>query len=512
MDARYIAVLEIGSSKVKGAVARRDSDGTTLVATHEVPAVNCVRHGRVQNVQEVAARADEVLRRLENDPAVAPRHITRLRIALGGRSVSSVHAVADVRLPAEVEITDETVARLKRDAVASLPADRHILAVLPRSFTVDGAQVSRPVGTFGTSIHADMTVVLASPDNRTNLDRVRLTGGGSQGTPVERVYIPRQLAIARMALTPSEQQIGVALVDMGSETTTISIHREGSLQALVTLPMGGRNITRDLATGLSITEEQAEYIKTNQASAIPDPQLDTTAEAHEISSYTQARAGEIIANVMHRIEQAGFKNADLPGGIVLTGRASRMRRMAELFETQTKMRVRTAPADNSVSPGNTGLDPLDSLDIMALVAWPDADNGESDLTELPSRKEPEDDVFSHKDDSEEYDDYNRKRPTHGRNWRGDDDFDDNNLLKDDDKIEREREEREKRRRHEEEKERRRKEKGEIKLNKGNIDKPENEPDTDPDNGGRFGRLRNIITSLGKGFMGNKGPQDIDDDL
>ena len=87
MNARFIAVLEIGSSKVKGAVARTDSDGgATFVAMHEVKTINCVRHGRVQNVQEVAARVEEVLRRLENDPAVAPRKIKRLRIAFGGRS------------------------------------------------------------------------------------------------------------------------------------------------------------------------------------------------------------------------------------------------------------------------------------------------------------------------------------------------------------------------------------------------------------------------------------------
>lgn len=74
MDAKHIAVLEIGSSKVKGAVARVDTDGgATLLAMHEIKTLNCVRHGRVQNVQEVAARVEEVIRRLENDPAVADR-------------------------------------------------------------------------------------------------------------------------------------------------------------------------------------------------------------------------------------------------------------------------------------------------------------------------------------------------------------------------------------------------------------------------------------------------------
>ena len=334
MNARFIAVLEIGSSKVKGAVARTDSDGgATLVAMHEVKTINCVRYGRVQNVQEVAARVEEVLRRLENDPAVAPRKIKRLRIAFGGRSLTSVHSEADAKLPAEVEITDEIIERLKRDAVFGLPADRHCVDVLPRSFNVDGAEVaSNVVGMFGRNIHAAMTVILAAPDNRTALERVRL---GAEGSQIERVYIPRQLAIARMALTPSEQQLGCALVDFGAETTTLSIHRDGVLHTLVTLPMGGRNITRDLAAGLSITEEQAEYIKTAQAAAIPDPQADTAGEAKEINSYSQARAGEIIANIVHRIEQAGFKTSELTAGIVLTGRASRMRRMPELLDRKS---------------------------------------------------------------------------------------------------------------------------------------------------------------------------------
>lgn len=408
MNARFIAVLEIGSSKVKGAVARTDSDGgATLVAMHEVKTINCVRHGRVQNVQEVAARVEEVLRRLENDPAVAPRKIKRLRIAFGGRSLTSVHSEADAKLPAEVEITDEIIERLKRDAVFGLPADRHCVDVLPRSFNVDGAEVaSNVVGMFGRNIHAAMTVILAAPDNRTALERVRL---GAEGSQIERVYIPRQLAIARMALTPSEQQLGCALVDFGAETTTLSIHRDGVLHTLVTLPMGGRNITRDLAAGLSITEEQAEYIKTAQAAAIPDPQADTAGEAKEINSYSQARAGEIIANIVHRIEQAGFKTSELTAGIVLTGRASRMRRMPELFETQTKMKVRIAPADNSVRPGNTEADPVDSLDVMALAAWPLPQAQGSDLTEIPARDE-EDPHATITVDTREIDEYSGYDP------------------------------------------------------------------------------------------------------
>lgn len=412
-----------------------------------------------------------------------------------------------------MQITQDTIERLKRDVVATMPADKHIVAVLPRTFTVNGATVDRPVGMYGTTIHAEMTVVLASHDNITNLDRVPLARAAADGSTgegdVERIYIPRQLALADMALTPSEQQLGVVLVDMGSETTTISIHRQGALQAIVTLPMGGRNITRDIATGLSITEEQAEYIKVSQASAIPDPRTDTTADAREVSSYTQARAGEIIANVLHRIEQAGFKNADLPAGIVLTGRASRMRRMTELFETQTQMRVRTAPADNRVSPGNTGVDPIDSLDIMSLIAWPLADDDADCLSELPKA------AATATDADTDYLDDPRYRTSAGTTtrttggWRTDDDLDDDNLLRDDDEVERKRRDEEERRRREEERLRRRREQN--KSTNGLIDEEEEEyPEDETEHSSRFGKLRDWVTGIGKGFIGSRGPEDIDD--
>ena len=447
MDARYIAVLEIGSSKVKGAVARVDSDGAaTLVATHEVKTINCVRHGRVQNVQEVAARVEAVLRRLENDQAVAPRKIRRLHIALGGRSVCSVHTAVDVRLPAESETTAETIERLKRDAIVELPANRSVLAVLPRSFNVDGAEVSKVVGMFGRNIHSEMTVILAAPDNRTNLERVRMTSQGPDGdVAVERIYVPRQLALARMALTPSEQQLGVVLVDLGAETTTVSIHRGGALHTLVTLPMGGRNITRDIATGLSITEEQAEYIKTAQAAAIPDAQADgASTEAREINSYAQARAGEIIANVIHRIEQAGFKTSELTAGIVLTGLP--------------------APA------------------------------GEHTYTD--EEEEPADDYRTTVD---------RRRVGESARRRRDIDIDDNDLLTDDpdddddDAYVRRSEKKKK------------KVKEPRRRDELTDDMDDEEEGADiPDTGSRFGGMRRFISKLGRGIIGTPGPDDIDE--
>ena len=53
---------------------------------------------------------------------------------------------------------------------------------------------------------------------------------------------------------------GVALVDMG-EDATLSIFKDGELQATSVLPLGGDHITKDIAIGLKTSTENADQIK-----------------------------------------------------------------------------------------------------------------------------------------------------------------------------------------------------------------------------------------------------------
>lgn len=54
---------------------------------------------------------------------------------------------------------------------------------------------------------------------------------------------------------------GVALVDMGGGSTTLSIFKDGELQATSVLPLGGDHITKDIAIGLKTSTENADQIK-----------------------------------------------------------------------------------------------------------------------------------------------------------------------------------------------------------------------------------------------------------
>lgn len=377
MDTKHIVALEIGSSKIKGLAASVGELGDIqVIAIEEIRVNDCVRYGKIQNVQEVSAHVNDIIRKLENNPQIAPRKITDIFVSLGGRSLATVMAQAQAKFPNAVEITAETIDRLKRDASFGLVTDKTNLGMLPHAFFVDNSEVKNIVGTVGTHIRAEFSTIVISPVICRNLELIKFDDHS-----LRLINIVRPIALADLVLTSSERQLGCALVDCGAETTTITIYKDDALQSIITLPIGSRNITRDLMSGLSMTEESAEMAKARSGSAMSS---DTTNSTDiEVNNYISARAGEIVANILHQIEVAGFKSQSLPAGIILTGGGARLRNFDRLIENQSKMPVRMAAIDSSLKFKGSNLDRNANIDILAIAKYA-ADNFEVNcLTAIP---------------------------------------------------------------------------------------------------------------------------------
>ena len=87
MEQKYIVALEIGSSHIRAAVGTVNDDGVlTLLAVEDDYAVEIVRYGTIQNVEEVSNRVKSLMRRLENYQNIHPRKIKGVYISIGGRS------------------------------------------------------------------------------------------------------------------------------------------------------------------------------------------------------------------------------------------------------------------------------------------------------------------------------------------------------------------------------------------------------------------------------------------
>lgn len=381
METKTVAAIEIASSKVKGALGQIDSEGhLTILAVEEISGINNVRYGRVQNVREVSADINEIIHRLEETPGVKPRRIIGLGVSLGGRSLSGVPASASLRFPQGCEITEKQVTRLAHEAARDLMGDRPIEATVPRVFYVNNVLVRNPVGNFGESFRGEFMLISCGKETRQNLDRIKY-----EDIPDENIsYIIRPTAIADMVLTPEEKELGAAVVDLGAETTTVAVYKDGTPAFLCTIPMGARLMTLDLSTGLSLTEESAEQLKKNY-SRNPD-----VANGELVEGYINARAGEIAANVLAQLSSAGF-NASSLSGIVITGGGANCKEFASQLTAQGKTSVRRAVMPEGLLFRTGGRNNPDNIDIVALL-WSAARKLRYNcLSELP-QPEPEPDM------------------------------------------------------------------------------------------------------------------------
>ncbi len=324
---RYAVGLDIGTHSVRCVVAHQDDAGTapTIIGLGEAMN-NGLRKGVVVNLVTVAQAIDKALEEAER---VSGHQVANATISVNGAHILGMSSRGVVAVGSRGhEINEDDLARAEDAAIlVQLPANREILDVTPRSFRLDDQDNIRdPIGMTGVRLEVDAHVITAlSPNIRNLLKVTEMTH-----TKVNRT-IPAGLAAAHAALNEQQRENGVLLVDIGHATTNLVVYEEGDLQHLAVIPMGGVNITNDLAVGLKVDLEIAEKVKLSHALASPQLRKATEkkttlkhgSETHEfdlgqIDFIVEARLEEIFELVNAELQTIG-KLAKLPGGVVITG-------------------------------------------------------------------------------------------------------------------------------------------------------------------------------------------------
>lgn len=437
---RYIVAFEIGSSKIRGAIGSVDNSGVVdVIAVEEEKLTDKVRYGCIQNV-DVSIALGHIAERLQSYPRIEPRQITGVYVALGGRTLTSRTVDVNLSLPAETEITTPIINDLSQQAKAAIGGERDVVDVVPVRFNVDNKTQATPIGSYGQTVGARMTVLSCAPQMKRMLrrviyERLGLTING---------YIPRVIAEASMTLTDDERRLGCMFADFGAETTSVAIYKNGAPLYVATLPMGSRNITLDL-TALNYIEERAEEIKKVSGNAMHQETMrrkgpGESIDYSEINNYVHARADEIIANIMAQMEYAGVRDTDLPGGIIIVGGGARLRGFNELLAQQSKMKVRQGAPTASVRITDGSIDRTEIVDVISILVAAAGMPPAECLTPMPERPAKTDDA-----EGNSYESLYGKGELKGKSRIGrmDDDRDD----EDDDYNDDEEEERAKKKKH-----------------------------------------------------------------
>jgi cell division protein FtsA len=247
---------------------------------------------------------------------------------------------------ADHEITHDDLSRIEEVAtMGKVPANREILDVVPHSYRLDGQDnIKDPFGMTGTRLEINANVVSALAPHLANLQKA-----ADMAKVAPHVITPAVMAAARAVLQEQQLENGVAVIDLGGSTTSVVVFEEGDLQYVGVIPVGGVNITNDLAIGLKTDPAIAEKVKTAHASAVARTSGEGINIKHDSEIYTfnsqdideivEARLEEIFDAIQRELKKAG-KAGQLPSGIVLTGGTANMKHIADYAKEKLGLAAR----------------------------------------------------------------------------------------------------------------------------------------------------------------------------
>lgn len=331
---RYAVGIDIGTTTVRCVVGHIDATtgAPTIVGVGQA-SNSGMRKGVVANLTGPAQAIDDALGEAER---MSGYQVNGASISINGAHLLSTKADGMIAVGAmDHEINSEDLMRIEEVAtLGKVPANREILEVVPHSYRLDGQDnIKDPLGMTGTRLEINANVVSALVPHLTNLQK---STEMAKVTP--HIITPGVLAAARAVLSEQQIENGVAVVDLGGATTSVAVFEEGDLQYVAVIPVGGANITNDLAIGLKTDPEIAEKVKLAHAVAsgrkntervtVKQEKETHAFDSNDVDEIIEARLEEIFDAVQKELKKAG-RAGQLPSGVVLTGGTAKMKSIAD---------------------------------------------------------------------------------------------------------------------------------------------------------------------------------------
>jgi len=299
-----------------------------------------IRKGIIIDLEQAIQSVKESI---ESAERMAGTRINSAFVSIAGSHITSVNSKGVIAISGESpEITENDIEKVIEAAKAGIvSSEKELIHTLSREFIVDGQSgISDPLGMSGARLECKVHIITGSITAVQNL--VKCVEG--VGLDIEEIIFGT-LASSNAVLSNAEKDLGVLLIDIGAGTTEIAIFVEGGLAYSAVLPVGGIQITNDLAVGLRTSIEEAEKIKINYGSAVeksvsPEklveiPSVDGK-DKHNVSQkylvdIIEPRVSEIFSLVGTEVRKSGCYNM-IPGGIVITGGSSLLPGISEVAE------------------------------------------------------------------------------------------------------------------------------------------------------------------------------------
>lgn len=335
MEERYIASVDLGTSKLAVCVARVQDQNVEVIYYKESPSLG-IRYSYVMIPGKVKAE----LRTAISEAQQALRiKIQQVIVGLPRWYVRQETASASMTRPEPDDLIQENEIRaLKSMALESYPledsAKEVIYGAVAQSFSTEDC-INEPendiVGMAAETLEGNFKVFIGNRRYSSNIDSVF----NDMGIAIAKKYFTPGIT-ARAVLKSEQMENGVALIDIGAGVSSVTIFKDKIMRFYAAIPFGGNSVTNDIKSECNFSFELAENIKKAYGACMPnklsslgeksiqivDEDGNATAQVSVkyISEIITARMKEIIEALLFRIQESGYASEDdLRAGVVVTG-------------------------------------------------------------------------------------------------------------------------------------------------------------------------------------------------
>ena len=355
MEERYIATVDLGTSKIALSVAKIAGGSMEILYYKERPS-DGVRRGCIFNPARASVPLRKAIDEAEEELGI---RITQVVIGLPRYGVSQELSSARIdRGDAESCISQEEIDAIKNMALDSYPLDdpakQEIYGASAQSFSTDDSincteedVVGMPSGVLEGNFKVFVGLKAASRNIDIMLNKADVACA-------RKFFLPPITAEA--VLSSEEKENGVALIEMGAGVRSVTIYQGGILRYYYAIPFGGRSITTDIKLECGFTERLAENIKLGFGSCMPDKLqnmgdkilqikdeengTDQQLPVKYLSEIITFRVREIVEAILFKIQESGYADR-LRNGVVLTGGCADLAGCGNLIKEMSGYNVRT---------------------------------------------------------------------------------------------------------------------------------------------------------------------------
>ena len=336
------AGIDTGAAHTRCVLCRMDGSRVHFLGAGSVDSTGWEKSRIVD--QQAVSRA--VLAAVQQAEGMAGTQIETITAGFGGLTVRGANSRRENKFGRQREIVQADVNRVMKDALrVTLPEDRMVLQLLPQDFVVDDHPGHRdPRKMLGSVLEANVHVIMGS-----TMEHNALVGAVNQSHLSVDETVFDAFAACYAAGLPENRPEGVALLDIGAQSSELVVYFGNALQLAATIGLSGDHFTNDIAHYLRIGFGDAQDIKEQFGSVLPDSTTDNSvielplregqgpreASRRKVNEVLRARAHQLFALVERELARVGMEHA-LTGGLVLTGGGSLLHGLVEMAEEELR--------------------------------------------------------------------------------------------------------------------------------------------------------------------------------